>query len=126
MNALVESATTVLIFTFLVLEVSIHALVQSATQATPDLQQKGIVSIHALVQSATYSKPVKGFGYASFNPRTRTECDNGAVLFLYLKWSFNPRTRTECDQQAQRHIAKWHVSIHALVQSATSMQLTMS
>ena len=43
--------------------------------------------------------------FSSFNPRTRTGCDNLYKLFQPCNSSFNPRTRTGCDRIVQLHLA---------------------
>ena len=103
-------------------EISIHALVQSATSIRARSSPSRIpISIHALVQSATLrSGSSLAWWSEYFNPRTRTECDldqslkqikdarfqsthsyrvrRGAVSgACEVVAYFNPRTRTECD-----------------------------
>ena len=82
-------------------QVSIHALVKSATGHAKGFLPIRFVSIHALVKSATI------------------------LFFLFLfRWSgFNPRTREECDQEVSIMWSTSTVSIHALVKSATNHYL---
>ena len=81
------------------------------------------ISIHALVQSATSrQRPVQKTTKIYFNPRTRTECDRpDDRICAPAQGHFNPRTRTECDAiTLPQFISLIPISIHALVQSATA------
>jgi len=100
------------------------------------------VSIHALAGSATRHGLLCKFSLASFNPRTRGECDLNHPITAFVPYCFNPRTRGECDDYtsgtllAFRTFQSTHsrgvrqnseeklklkelVSIHALAGSAT-------
>ena len=55
------------------------------------------ISIHALVQSATKGQEIGTMGTTDFNPRTRVECDGFVATYQYGYANFNPRTRVECD-----------------------------
>ena len=123
--------------------ISIHALVQSATKTDSFCRLCHLISIHALVQSATLLIQSVWKIHRYFNPRTRVECDTKIwgkivldILFqsthscrvrhtgkhlAMLQSYFNPRTRVECDLKALcKAFATVAISIHALVQSATS------
>ena len=82
------------------------------------------VSIHALVQRATYFLRPKEFYYNSFNPRPRAEGDDIYQITLARGSSFNPRPRAEGDlMESEDFYFEINVSIHALVQRATSQKL---
>ncbi len=99
--------------------VSIHALVQRATRQTQARGDDFSVSIHALVQRATAPLLPAMRPSTGFNPRPRAEGDRTRAPGYRRGESFNPRPRAEGDIHTNAMAARFHVSIHALVQRAT-------
>ena len=82
------------------IQVSIHAPARGATCAKPGNQVLTRVSIHAPARGATWTNGHRATSL-SFNPRTRTGCDQCYTTPILEDWGFNPRTRTGCDSDRQ-------------------------
>ena len=102
-------------------EISIHAPVKGATQATGLCLKDGSISIHAPVKGATIRAWTSGKMRLYFNPRTREGCDNGpAAEYVVIGYYFNPRTREGCDHILSSLVkSRRKISIHAPVKGAT-------
>ncbi len=100
--------------------ISIHAPYRVRLQTRTAHQAIPEISIHALIQSATSSTRNAWQKNTNFNPRTHTECDNCVVarVFMFVKFqsTHSYRVRRVCRKLLQ---AFKRISIHALIQSAT-------
>jgi len=101
--------------------VSIHALVKSATVEPACPQCMDEVSIHALVKSATSLAKPQTLQPACSNPRAREERDGSNLITAIGKnvVSIHALVKSATNIPGRRGII-YSVSIHALVKSATS------
>jgi len=78
-------------------DVSTHAPARGATWENSAGARREVVSTHAPARGATRDNRIDIAGYAGFNPRTRTGCDELFIAIPRTRTCFNPRTRTGCD-----------------------------
>ena len=83
---------------FILLVISIHALVKRATDSAAISGGISLISIHALVKRATNSFEFPNIYQIDFNPRPREEGDLVHCLYYTVSLYFNPRPREEGDQ----------------------------
>ena len=119
-----KRATQAKIAEYIVLKISIHALVKRATREgnaggerlrnfNPRPREEGDSRVLASVQFLDY-----------FNPRPREEGDPFMSCIAVDQNHFNPRPREEGDPVISMRIFTADISIHALVKRATHDFLT--